>query len=84
MAQMVKKSDCSEGDRGSLPGLGRSPGGENGYPLQFSCLENSMNRGTWQATVHGITEMDIIEQLTDTKKEILKTHLTLLARVMLG
>ena len=41
-------------DMGSLPGLGRSPGGRNGYPLQYSCLENSMDRGAWQATVHGV------------------------------
>ena len=44
------------GDAGSIPGLGRSPGGENGNPLQYSYLENPMNRGTWQATVHGFTK----------------------------
>ena len=38
------------------PGLGRSPGDRNGYPLQYSCLENPMNRGAWQATVHGIVK----------------------------
>ena len=43
-------------DMGSLPGLGRSPGGRNGYPLQYSCLENSMDRGAWQATVHGVAK----------------------------
>ena len=42
------------GDLGSVPGLGRSPGEENGYPLQYSGLENSMDRGAWQATVHGV------------------------------
>ena len=42
-----KESACSAGDPGSVPGLERSPGGENGYPLQFSCLENSMDRATW-------------------------------------
>ena len=41
------------GDMGSLPGLGRSPGEENGTPLQYSCLENSMDRGAWQAIVRG-------------------------------
>ena len=43
-------------DAGSIPGSGRSPGEGNGDPLQFSCLENSMNRGAWQATVHGVTK----------------------------
>ena len=44
------------GDMGSIPGLGRSPGGGNGNPLQFSCLGNPMDRGAWQATVHGPTK----------------------------
>ena len=43
-------------DRGSVPGLGRSPGGVNGNPLQYSCLESPMDRGAWQAAVHGITK----------------------------
>ena len=42
------------GDAGLIPGSGRFPGEENGYPLQYSCLENSMDRGAWQAIVHGI------------------------------
>ena len=44
------------GDVGSIPGLGRSPGGEHGNPFQYSCLENSMDRGAWWATVHGVTK----------------------------
>ena len=44
------------GDLGSIPGLGRSPGKRNGYPLQYSCLENSMNRGAWQATAPWVTK----------------------------
>ena len=44
------------GDSGLIPGLGRSPGGEHGNPFQYSCLENPMYRGTWQATVHRITK----------------------------
>jgi len=40
-----------------IPGLGRSPGEGNGSPLQYSCLENSMGRGTWRATVHGVTRV---------------------------
>ena len=43
-------------DTVSIPGLGRSPGVGNGNPLQCSCLENSMDRGAWQATVHGVTK----------------------------
>ena len=43
-------------DVGLIPGLGRSPGGRNGNPLQYSCLENSMDRGAWQATVHGVAK----------------------------
>ena len=49
-----KESACDAGDLGSIPGLGRSSGEGNGYPLQYSGLENSMDRGAWQATVHGI------------------------------
>ena len=43
-------------DPGTILGSGRSPGGGNGYPLQYSCLENPMDRGVWWATVHGITK----------------------------
>ena len=49
-------------DTGSIPGWGRSPGEGNGNPLQYSCLENSMDRGAWQATVHGVTELDTMEE----------------------
>ena len=48
-----KESACNAGDPSSVPGLGRSPGERNGYPLQHSCLENSMDRGVQQATVRG-------------------------------
>ena len=51
-----KESACNAGDLGSIPGLGRSPGEGNGNPLQYSSLENSMDRGAWQATVHGVTK----------------------------
>ena len=43
-------------DEASIPGLGRSPGGGHGNPLQYSCLENSMDRGAWQAIVHGVAK----------------------------
>ena len=49
-------SSSSAGDLGSVPGSGRSPGERNGYPFQYSCLENSMDRGAWWATVHGVTK----------------------------
>ena len=53
MVQWVKNPPANTGDAGDvglIPGSGRSPGGENGKPLQYSCLENSMDRGAWQAT----------------------------------
>ena len=51
-----KESACNEGDPGSIPGLGRSPGEGNGYPLQYSCLENSMKRGVWETVVHRVAK----------------------------
>ena len=59
-----KECACDVGELGSIPGLGRSPGEVNGYPPLFSCLENSMDRGAWRATVHGVTESDTTEQLS--------------------
>ena len=52
----VKASACSVGDLGSIPGLGRSPGEGNGNPLQYSCLENLMDRGAWWAILHRIAK----------------------------
>ena len=51
---MVKNLPANAGDSGSIPGSGRSLGGGNGNPLQYSCLGNPMDRGTWWATVHGV------------------------------
>ena len=51
-----KESACKAGDMGLIPGLGRPPGEGNGNPLQYSCLENSMDRGAWQAIVHGVAK----------------------------
>ena len=51
-----KESACQAGDVGLILGLGGSPGEGNGYPLQYSCLENSMDRGTWQAIIHGVAK----------------------------
>ena len=52
-----KESAYSAGDLGLIPESGRSPGEGNGKPLQYSCLENPMDRGAWRATVHGITRV---------------------------
>ena len=54
---MVKNSLANAGDTAVIPGLGRSPGEGNGNPLQCSCLENPMDRGTWWATVHEVVEV---------------------------
>ena len=51
-----KESACQHRDRGLIPGSGRGPGKGNGNPLQYSCLRNSMDRGDWQATVHGVAK----------------------------
>ena len=53
---LYRENCCNVGDPGSIPGLGRSPGEGNGNPLQYPCLENSMYRGAWQATVHEVTK----------------------------
>ena len=52
------------GDAGLIPGMERFPGGGNGNLLQYSCLENPVDRGAWWATVHGVTELDTTEQLS--------------------
>ena len=60
----VKNPPVSAGnirDPGSIPGLGRSPGEGHGNPLQYSCIEDPMERGTWQATVYRVAELDTIE-----------------------
>ena len=54
-----KESLCNAGELGSIPGSVRSPGEGNGNPLQYSCLENPMDRGAWQATVHGVSKSQI-------------------------
>jgi len=51
-----RESVCNARDPDLIPGLVRSPGEGNGYPLQYSCLENSMDRGAWGATVHGVAK----------------------------
>ena len=65
MMRFVKNPRASARDTRdmvSIPESGRSPGGEDGNPLLYSCLENSMDRGAWRATVHGVAELDMTEQ----------------------
>ena len=59
MGSVGKDSACNAGDAGFIPGLGRSPEEGNGNPLQYSCLENPMDRGAWQATVHKVAKSQI-------------------------
>ena len=63
---MVKNLPANTGDTRDT--VGKIPGGGNGNPLQYSCLRNLMDRGAWQATVHGVAESDVIEH-TKSKKE---------------
>ena len=66
-----KESACEAGDLGLIPGSGRSPGGGNGNPLQYSCLRSPMDRGAWRATVHGLTRVghDSVTKPPDALKE---------------
>ena len=66
-----KESACTAGDLGLIPGLGRSPGEGNGNPLQYFCLENPMDRGAWQATVHGVVR---VRRDLATKPTVLTIH----------
>ena len=62
---VVKLSLASSGDTSSIPESGRSPGEGNGNPLQYSCLENSMDRGTWWATVQGVAKSQTLLQVNN-------------------
>ena len=69
---MVKNPPANAGDardEGSIPGSGRSPGGGNGNPLQYSCLENPMDRGAWWATVHGVSKSQTERACTQTQEK---------------
>ena len=67
-----KESACDAGDLGSIPGSGRSPGEGNGKPLQYSCLENPMDGGAWQAVVHGVARVghDLAAKPTTTSDKV--------------
>ena len=66
---VAKNLPANAGDLGLIPGPGRSPGGENGNPPQYSCLENLMDRGAWWTTVHGVAKKsDMIEPLNNNSK----------------
>ena len=71
VAQLVK-TDCSTEDPHSIPVSGRSPGEGNGNPLQYSCLENPMDRGAWQATVHRIPSRTRLSNSTSTMSQFIK------------
>ena len=62
---MMKNLPANAGDPGLIPGSERSPGEGNGNPLQYSCLENPIDRGAWWATVRGVTELDKTKRLTN-------------------
>jgi len=66
-----KEFACNTGDPGSIPGSGRYPGEGNGNPLQYSCLENPMDREAWWGTVHEVAELDMTERLSTAHSVIL-------------
>ena len=71
MTAVVKNPPANAGDAGSIPGLGRSPEEGNGNPLQYSCLENPMDRGAWQDTVHGVAGLGMTKTThTHTQKMV--------------
>ena len=82
-SSVSKSSACNAGDPGLIPGSGRSPGKGNGNPLQYSCLENPMDRGIWQATIHGVVRVrhDLVTKTKQTKmgdrrgKQMLLKHM---------
>ena len=84
-SSVVKNLPANAGDGGSIPGLGISPGGENDNPFQYCCLENSMDRGAWRATVHGVTESQTHWSCTHTCRKMYlfpQTHILMVVRLV--
>ena len=73
-----KASAHNAGDPGSIPGSGRSPGEGNGNPLQYSCLENPMDGGAWQATVHGVAKSQTRLSDFTHKQEMARVNINIL------
>ena len=71
---VMQEITCNAGDMGLIPGLGRSPGGGHGNPLQYACLENPISRGAWWATVHEVTELGMTEQLNNSSSKALRLN----------
>ena len=69
-----KTSACNAGDLGSIPGSGRSPGEGNDNPLQYSCLENPMDRGAWGATVHGVSRSNATELIGSVQSRTVRVN----------
>ena len=73
---VVKNPPANPGDLSSIPGSGRSPGEGNGNPLQYSCLEDPLDRGAWWATIHSVAETDMTEAFNYTNSfSVMNTHI---------
>ena len=78
-----KESTCNAGDLGSIPESRRFPEESNGYPFQYSCVENPMPKGAWQATIHRVTKSDTTEQLALSLSHSAKSSLGLCSKTEL-
>ena len=74
VAQTIMNLPANVGDPGFVPGFGRSPGERNGYPLQYSCLENPIDRGVWQVTVHEVAKSRTCDWVTKCTHAHMHTH----------